>query len=719
MPSFADSFWTDDLVKGMETLFAQLNQGCIQNELFIQLFASRMQFEVAHGKQLCDLPSGIGSYDTKKTTINRALNDLVSQMVEEGTHHINIASNIESTVLTPFSKWSEEHKKRVDYSETLLKKSLTSFTKLKKQVEKLEQSYFNKCRSLEDFKRENFSEEELSAAMEAMELQKQHDLTLAKEREFLEFGTFGPVKLDYKSTREMLKSFLTELEKHEYKVPFINYTIQNTNTGREITEFILKHMSLTDFDQAEAFGQDLIDKGFIKYCNGVSNNFFNSKKFQYQWKPYAYEMARLPRPGTSDSDTGTEYSYGSSATSTEASKFTSYFHDITSRITGSETTPEPVKSGPTQNLSENQRTLLKLFAEVENSDKQYRRECIKLDSERCSVEELLIDHYQFMEKCETDRLAAIKRVTLDFCACVGNKVSSMKIAVEKMIEADDSMDPAKDLYDLIAEYRTGVFQPKVIPYNNYYNPGGYQVFGIDLETRCRLDKKIVPLIVSTILSYMDQVYPTMENDVERTTVWTAPVKLQLTHQLRKLLNDKPPTSDEEILEILNSANATPSLVTSVLKVYLLELPTALIPDELYDVMKSLYAEFPQLPPDEEVNKEQEAIDSQRIKCIINTFTTLSKPRIATLDAITSHFYRLITILKMSSSESSKALAKDLAIKVSQEFANCILHVKLLDGNDLGFKIFYDLLSHKEVFGDLKKNAPKLKRAVSRESEKTQ
>ncbi|AET37758.1 GTPase-activating protein RGD2 Ecym_1538 [Eremothecium cymbalariae DBVPG len=715
MPSFADSFWTDDSSTGVQTLFAQLHEGCNQNDLFIQLFASRMQYEVVYGRQLCNMRSGIDKFDAQKSTISNALNEIIDQMVQEGNHHLTIASNIEATVLTPFSKWSEEHRQRIEYSEKILNKSLTKFGKSKKYVEKLEQTYFNKCRALEDFKREQFNEDDLASAMEALQLQKEHDKTVAKEREFQEFGTFGSISLDYKSTREILHALLTQLEKQEYKVPLINYIIPNTNNGSEIVKFLLQHMSLKDLDQAEAFGQDLLNKGFLKYCNGVGTSFINSKKFQYQWKAYAYEFARVSQPGTElediSGDNTSESGFSNSVISNEPSRFSAYFHDITSRITSSEPSQEMTKyndaSSPSSNLqspllTEQQRTLLKLFNDVDIADAKYRHECMKMDSLRCSVEELIVDHYTFMEKCENDRLVAVKKVTLDFCATLGNKISSMKIAVERMIASENSMDPGADILNLVEKYRTGVFQPKVIPYNNYYNPGGYQVFGIDLESRCRLDKKTVPIIVSTLLSYMDQIYPEMENDNERTTVWTVPVKLQSTHQLRKLLNDRPFKNEEEIFNIIKDCKAEPSLVASLLKIYLLELPTPLISDNIYDVMKSLYSEFPPVPNEGVTSHGQETIDKHRIQGLIHTLSTLSKPRVATLDAITNHFYRLIKILKMSELEASQALADDLAIRISQEFANCIIQVKLPDGNDLGYKIFYDLLTYKkQIFKDLK------------------
>lgn len=698
MSLFADSFWSPDLYTGFSTLFKKLHEGLNQNDLFIQLFASRMQSEVEYGRHLCQIINGIDKFHAQSSNMDESLDKMISQMTQEGNHHLSIAANIETTVLGPFTKWCEEHKQRIEYSENILKTNIGNFDKSKKYMDKLEQAYFNKCRNLEDFKKECFNEDELADAMKSLELQRAHDISLAKEREFQKFGTVGCIDFDYKTMRETLGLLLTKLDKHDYKVPLINYTLYNVNTGREIVMFLMNNMNLKDLDQAETFGQDLVNQGFLKYCNGVGTTFVNSKKFQYQWKSYAYKFSRIPQPnaGVGEDDEN------------DGNGFTNYIQDFTSKIK-----PESNDSNNGLNISENEKSLFKLMKDMESIDAKYRKECLKFDDLRCSIEELIIDHYSFMEKCELDRLKALKKVTFDFCASISNKITSMKITVEKLMEIESQMTPEADLSKMIETNRTGFFQPCVIPYNNYYNPGEFQNFGIDLDTRCRLDKKIVPLLVSAILSYMDRIYPELANDNERTTIWMIPVKLHSTHKLRRMLNRQSFQNENEIFKILNESEAELSTIASVLKVYLLELPKPLISDDISDILKALYTEFPpHLSIKDSESDTQKGIDSYRIQGIINTLKMLSKPHIATLDAITTHFYRLIKILKMSDSEASKALADQLVISMSQEFANCIIKVKLVDGNDLGFKIFHDLLVFKkQIFCDLKRQGSKNSKSV--------
>lgn len=718
MPIFADSFWTEDFTSGLDVLFKKLYDGCEECDMFIQVFASRMQFEVGYGRQLGGIKQGIDNFERIESNLEvsttRALHGLINQTSNEGNHHLVIASNIETLVLQPFSKWCDDHRKRVEYSEKTLKSNVNNFQKSKKYVSKLEQEYFNRCRQLEEFKRNRFNDEELSVAMELLKIQEKYESDIAREHEFQHFGTVGGINFDFKSMREALEVLLTKLPKFEYKVPLINYTLQNTNNGGDITKFILMNMSLKDIDQAENFGQDLLDLGFLKYCNGVGNNFVNSKKFQYQWKGSAYKFANVSQP----------FADNESNLSQMEPKISHYIQDFASKISTVQTNPQgsankSSMSAPT--VSEAEKLLFKMMKDVENADSRYRHECSKMDLLRCSIEELIVDHLSFMEKCELDRLKAIKKVTFDFLGTIGNKISGLKICIDAMIDNEGKMDPTADLLYFLSKYRTGVFKPRVISYNNYYNPGAFQNFGIDLETRCRLDKKVVPLIVTVILSYMDGIYPEMASDKVRTAVWTAPVKLSLSHQLRHLLNKRQFSDEKEVTEILRTYNGEPSTVASVLKIYLLELPEPLLSHDIYDVLKVLYAEYsPNASQDEEgfskdpVEEEKEdsvqVMDSKRITGLSATLSSLPKPHIATLDAIITHFSRLIKILKMG--ENGHEIATEFTSEISKEFANCIIEVRMPDGNDLGYKIFYDLLTQRKlIFGELKRQGSKNKKDI--------
>lgn len=751
MPSFSDSFWSDDLSSGLNVLFQHLHKGCDQCDSFIQLFASRMQYEVSYGRQLCATRSGIDFVETNNTTSN-ALDNIIRQMELEGEQHLTIASNIESLVLKPFSQWCNDHRERINYSQKTLTDNIKNFQKSNNYVKKLSMEYIKNCKKLEDWKRLHFHDEDsYNKAMQNLESLNRYKVHLEHEMDNSIFGKIGGIEFDNKSLKQLLKLLLLKLPKTEYKLPLINFNLQNTNNGHEITNFLLQNMSLKDFDQAEEFGQDLLNFGFLKYCNGVGNNFVNSKKFQYQWRDYAYNFAQIPIPNKNEGNDLTN--------SSQIEQYLSQTKKALSTIKLSDNMSS--QTGPLNNavssleepvVTENETELFKLIEDVKKSDNKYFKECHKMDSLRCSIEELMIDHLSFLEKCELDRLKAIKKATMDFCSTIGNKIAIMKLQIDKMIDYQDTIDPENDLLELITNYNTGLFQPKVITYNNYYNPGLYQNFGVNLEVRCRLDKKVVPLIISVLLSRMDQIYPDLENDRIRVSIWISPVKLSLTHELRKKLNQIQFKDEKEILNILEEGNYEPGVIASVIKLYLLELPEPLIPNELLDILRALYEKYPpvieideNVEQTENISKHQnsnEASDSsnnngnvdqqlsdndnKRVTGLYTTLSSLSKPHLATLDAITTHFYRLYKIIKManpneenattskndtkvdkdaltSGNVSSYVPAEYFVKEISREFANCIIHAKVFDDNKLGFKIFYDLLTHKKlIFNQLKR-----------------
>jgi len=123
-----------------------------------------------------------------------------------------------------------------------------------------------------------------------------------------------------------------------------------------------------------------------------------------------------------------------------------------------------------------------LRREQREADERYKAAVKKLDLLRCSLEELIIHHLQFMEKCELDRLKAIKAVILDFSGAISNVIPSLQSTVDKMMLFQETIQPLGDLRYLLENYRTGSFVPKVQIYDNYSkNVGGEQGVAVLLE----------------------------------------------------------------------------------------------------------------------------------------------------------------------------------------------------------------------------------------------
>ena len=89
---------------------------------------------------------------------------------------------------------------------------------------------------------------------------------------------------------------------------------------------------------------------------------------------------------------------------------------------------------------------------------------------------------------------------------------------------------------------------------------------MDLEARARSDRKRVPIIITTILTFLDNHYPDLEGDEARRGIWLVDVPLASTHHLRAAINTGK-TFPQDVLEKYEIP-----VVASALKLYLLELP---------------------------------------------------------------------------------------------------------------------------------------------------
>src|SRR5271155_3741511 len=80
-----------------------------------------------------------------------------------------------------------------------------------------------------------------------------------------------------------------------------------------------------------------------------------------------------------------------------------------------------------------------------------------------------MEHLAYMEKCELDRLRALKSVLLDMSASLSNIIPGIQASVDNMLLYQETIQPEKDIRFIIESYRTGDFVPKVLAYENYYN----------------------------------------------------------------------------------------------------------------------------------------------------------------------------------------------------------------------------------------------------------
>lgn len=142
------------------------------------------------------------------------------------------------------------------------------------------------------------------------------------------------------------------------------------------------------------------------------------------------------------------------------------------------------------------------------------------------------------------------------------------------------------------------------------------------------------------------------------------------------------------------AQYDPPVVASALKLYLLELPDSLVSSGLYEVIKTIYT----TPATSDVSPDS-AQTSTRISVLQNTLGQLRLANIASLDALTTHFARLIELT---------SAPDDYVDKLVATLAPCALRARP-EARALQFedksptRFLRDLLTHKDaIFGELKR-----------------
>jgi hypothetical protein len=472
-------------------------------------------------------------------------------MVEASKNHQKIASNIRELVVNPFSRWCDSHSLRIQNSQDDLQSKIKAHDRQADAVKKLRSHYFNKCRLVEDL------EEESKLAFKDPDKAKESPkpsspppkIVLpddAEEELPVEIGdeTYSP-----EMVKDLFTHMLNTINVGDHKVPILG-TYPNVTAGTDIVDYLQKHRNASSVGYAERMGQDLIDRGFLRLIGNMGNQFANSSRMKYQFKTRVFQITGIP-------ERKKPLGRVSSASSQDGSMDGAGVAGIT----------ETLQSwNPLNNPYPNETPADRLKREAREADEKYKVGVQRLDMLRCNLEEAMMDHLKFLERCETDRLKAIKSVILDFSGAISNSIPSFQSQVDHMMLYQETIQPLGDLRYLLENYRTGAFVPKVTPYENYYGTVEDQIFGVDLEARARADRKRVPVIVTTILTFLDNHYPDLEGDEARRSIWLIDVPLAATHHLRNQINNGSAVP-REVLERYEIP-----IVASVLKLYLLELP---------------------------------------------------------------------------------------------------------------------------------------------------
>jgi len=375
-------------------------------------------------------------------------------MESAAQNHRKIASNIRELVVTPFSRWCDAHAARVQNSQDDLQARIKLHDRQAEAVRKFRSQYYNKCRLVEDLEEEDkLAFQDPQADPQSPKAKSIPTIKMSEPEDSdddpIELGdeTYQPDQV-----KKILTHMLENIKLGEVKVPILG-VYQNVSTGADITEYIQKHLNATSVSYAERIGQDMVANGFLRLVGNVGNTFANSSKMNYQWKPKVFQLTGVPEKKQPLERTTSVLSQDSFTVDSPVGTVQEYLAGW----------------NPLNTAYPNETPAEKLRREAREADERYKNAVKKLDSLRCNLEEAMIDHLKFMERCELDRLKAIKAVILDFSGAISNVIPSLQSTVDKMMLFQETVQPLGDVRYLLENYRTGPFVPKVTTYENYYN----------------------------------------------------------------------------------------------------------------------------------------------------------------------------------------------------------------------------------------------------------
>ncbi|EPX74473.1 rho-type GTPase activating protein Rga8 [Schizosaccharomyces octosporus yFS286] len=607
--SFSNGFWSKDYATGINTLFERLSLGTQENEQVKTLIKLYKQANEDFGERLQEITKECMKNGNKEetnedcTSSSKAFEGLRSEIETQGKQHVRISNDLQSLVLRPLSKMSVDHEQKLQTSQYVLTNHTKEYEKKYHIMKKAKSTYYNRCRDVEDLEEEAKREEEQEGSSDLKTSNNQFSSGSSGAYENSESSEQnGPVQLGFMEFKfdelqKVMSQILEELPLQDKRVPILG-TYQNTCSGNIIVSWLQENLPVPTLVAAEAFGQDLIAEGFLRQIGqiGVGGTFVNSTNFYYQWKEKAFQVA-----GLDSHDALVENAKSLPFLGEYLSDYIQYRKQY-------------AMESPLQ----------RAHREAVDANTSYKEAVYDLDKCRTLLEENIVDHFQFLQKCEVERVKYFKNTFMDMSTIISNFLPSMKLLADQIIVYQEIIQPDSDIRYILESSATGPFLPHVEVYEDYYNDIKDQVFGIDMEFLCHRDKKRVPIIVSTILSFLDQLYPTLPSDKVRQQLWLVNSPLSSIHQLREALNYAPNVSKDILVQY------SPTVVVGTLKLFLLELPDSIIPSSAFELIRSIYA-----------NHGNDEV--YRVRLLQNLLSQLRRVNLATLSAIITHLHRLISL----------------------------------------------------------------------------
>lgn len=281
---------------------------------------------------------------------------------------------------------------------------------------------------------------------------------------------------------------------------------------------------------------------------------------------------------------------------------------------------------------------LRLRRDAETAEQSYKSSVRQLDRARCSLEEILMEHFDLAERWESSRLLAVKRVLVAYNAAFSEMAPTIAASLQHTISLESLVDPRASLHHIIASAQTGSYHPHAEVFHPYYHDdpsslagAGTAGFGMDLvafmraETLAIEDGDInigvragagshkglpaIPIALAALLVTLERRYedkdswPVSEKEEEKSAslllneekrkAWIYDVPLANSHACRDAIiyhlqgNSVPGADIGAGLDNKLKRFDGPTLAATV-KLWALELVDSLVPKEFWDSVAATY-----------------------------------------------------------------------------------------------------------------------------------
>ncbi|KAG8929178.1 hypothetical protein FRC02_005910 [Tulasnella sp. 418] len=156
LPStFNNSFWSQDYRKGLEVLYAKLEQGVAENGEILAFIKARIHAERNFAATLtAPLPKGydgVGFGADDGASLYMAFRGLQHETAAQASIHSSIANDLQSQVTEPFEVWAHQHSTRIGKSkEDILEGWLYDFELSISDVAKVRETYISKSHKADE-----------------------------------------------------------------------------------------------------------------------------------------------------------------------------------------------------------------------------------------------------------------------------------------------------------------------------------------------------------------------------------------------------------------------------------------------------------------------------------------------------------------------------------------------------------------------------------------